>query len=81
MPGRIVGFATRACIAGIMIGIICMIQPFVFELFKWGFLLLLVSTLTYIVVSHLPDGSGATVSQGAPEELPIALSSAERIEP
>ncbi len=77
MTGRLVGWATRACIAGIMIGIVCMIQPFVFELFKWGFLLLLVSTLAYIVVSHLPDGSSVAAGPAATEDVPSALSSAE----
>jgi hypothetical protein len=74
MSPRLLGLQTRACIAGIGIGIICMIQPFVFELFKWGFLLLLAATLLYIVVSHLPERSTAAANTDVTEAVPIALS-------
>jgi hypothetical protein len=73
MSPRLLGLLTRACIAGIGIGIICMIQPFVFELFKWGFLLLLAATLLYIVVSHLPERSRAAANTEVTEAVPIAL--------
>ena len=74
MSPRLLGMLTRSCIAGIGIGIICMIQPFVFELFKWGFLLLLAATLLYIIVSHLPERSTAAASTEVAEALPISLS-------
>jgi len=74
MSPRLLGMLTRGCIAGIGIGIICMIQPFVFELFKWGFLLLLAATLLYIVVSHLPERSTAAANTDVTEAVPISLS-------
>jgi hypothetical protein len=40
-------------IAGLVIGIFGMIQPFSLALFKPGFLILFYSTLAYIVLSHL----------------------------
>jgi hypothetical protein len=53
MSARVLTLITRASITGIILGIVGMIQPFVFELFKYGFLLLLISTLTYIIVAHI----------------------------
>lgn len=43
----------RALIAGIVLGVIGMFQPFTVVLYTWGFLLLLVSLLGYIVWSHI----------------------------
>jgi hypothetical protein len=43
----------KVIIAGILLGIIGMFQPWVFEFYKYGFLLLLVSTLSFIVWSHV----------------------------
>jgi hypothetical protein len=40
-------------IGGIVLGIIMMFQPWVFVLFRYGFYLLLVSTLAFIVWSHV----------------------------
>ncbi|MGD2049944.1 MAG: hypothetical protein PVH03_10620 [Chloroflexota bacterium] len=40
-------------IGGIVLGIILMFQPWVFELFRVGFFLLLISTLLYILWSHI----------------------------
>ena len=74
MPPRVLSLLTRACIVGILLGIICMIQPFVFELFKWGFLVLLAATLLYIVVSHLPERSTAAANTEVTEAVPISLS-------
>lgn len=56
---RTLGIITRLCVAGIMLGILMMIQPWVFAFFKLGFLLLLFSTLAFIVVSHVPEPSSA----------------------
>jgi hypothetical protein len=39
--------------AGIVFGIIGMFQPWVFALFRYGFQLLLISTLSFIVWSHV----------------------------
>ena len=54
MSASLYSLVTRASITGIILGIVGMIQPFIFELFKYGFLLLLISTLSYIVVAHIP---------------------------
>jgi hypothetical protein len=43
----------RISIGGIVLGIIMMFQPWVFELFRYGFFLLLLSTLFFIVWSHV----------------------------
>ncbi|NCF65944.1 MAG: hypothetical protein GWP61_08215 [Chloroflexi bacterium] len=40
-------------IGGIVLGIIFMFQPWVFVLFRYGFYLLLISTLAFIVWSHV----------------------------
>jgi hypothetical protein len=39
--------------AGIVLGIIAMFQPWVFALFRYGFQVLLISTLAFIVWSHV----------------------------
>ncbi len=45
-------------IGGIVLGILLMFQPWVFELFRVGFFLLLVSTIFYILWSHVrPKGT------------------------
>ncbi|MBV7330957.1 hypothetical protein KFU94_22500 [Chloroflexi bacterium TSY] len=43
----------RLIIAGIIIGIVAMFQPWIFVGYKYGFLLLLFSTLSFIVWSHV----------------------------
>ena len=43
----------RIAIGGIVLGVILMFQPWVFELFRYGFFILLISTLTFIVWSHV----------------------------
>jgi len=40
-------------IGGIVAGIVGMLQPWVFPLFRYGFLLLLFSTIFYILWSHV----------------------------
>jgi hypothetical protein len=40
-------------IGGIVLGIFLMFQPWVFELFRVGFIMLLISTLAYILWSHV----------------------------
>lgn len=40
-------------IGGIILGVVMMFQPWVFELFRWGFYLLLASTLAFIAWSHV----------------------------
>jgi hypothetical protein len=43
----------RIMIGGIIAGVIAMFQPWIFAGYKYGFLLLLFSTLTFIVWSHV----------------------------
>ena len=45
--------AALGAIGGIVLGIIMMFQPWVFVLFRYGFYLLLFSTLAFIVWSHV----------------------------
>ena len=43
----------KIIIGGIVLGIVMMFQPWVFVLFRYGFYLLLISTLAFIVWSHI----------------------------
>ena len=43
----------RVIIAGIIVGVIGMFQPWIFWGYRYGFLLLLFSTLAFIVWSHV----------------------------
>jgi hypothetical protein len=52
-------------IAGIVLGVIGMFQPWLYVLYKFGFLILLVSTLGYILWSHVaPKGFQRQVELG-----------------
>lgn len=69
-------------IAGILLGIFLMFQPWVFVLFRVGFFVLLASTLLYILWSHvLPRGEDvaeqATVSVSEIEGTTIEAPTAE----
>lgn len=48
-----------ALIGGIVLGIFAMFQPWIFGLFKTGFLVLLISTLGFILWSHITPKSTA----------------------
>jgi hypothetical protein len=54
----------RIIIAGILIGIVGMFQPWVMGLYTWGFVLLLLSTLSYILWSHVRPRATATEQAG-----------------
>ncbi len=41
-------------IAAMLLGTIGMFQPWQIELYHYGFLLLLFSTLAFIIISHIP---------------------------
>jgi hypothetical protein len=43
----------RACFVGMGVGIVGLVQPFALPIYHLGFLILLVSVMTFIVVSHL----------------------------
>ncbi len=49
----------RLTIAGIVIGVLMMFQPWVFAGFRYGFYLLLFSTLAFIVWSHITPAPAA----------------------
>ena len=55
----------KITIGGIVLGIILMFQPWVFVLFRYGFYLLLISTLAFIVWSHVT--AAAPVDETAAE--------------
>jgi hypothetical protein len=53
----------RLIIALMLIGMVGMFQPFLVDLYRYGFLLLLLSTVAFIIISHLSpkaDPSDAT---------------------
>ncbi len=59
-----------ALIAGILLGILLMFQPWVFILFRLGFYMLLASTLLYILWSHVrPKGEEAAQQATGPADL------------
>jgi hypothetical protein len=76
IPLRIYRPVERILIAGIVLGIIGMFQPWAFILYRIGFFVLLVSTLGFIVWSHIiPKGVQRNEDLG-----PIAISEMEKTE-
>jgi hypothetical protein len=65
----------RGIIGLMLLGIIAMFQPFVIELYRYGFLLLLLSTIFFIIVSHMSpiadrdDGTGTVDLDQATEHM------------
>jgi uncharacterized protein YneF (UPF0154 family) len=53
IPPRIYKIIESLLIAGIVLGVVGMFQPWLFEAFKYGFVLLLVSLLLFMVWSHV----------------------------
>jgi hypothetical protein len=53
IPPGVFEFWERVIIGGIVLGVISMFQPWVFIGYKYGFLLVLFSTLAFIVWSHV----------------------------
>jgi hypothetical protein len=57
VPARTHRIIEQILIAGIVLGVVGMFQPWIFEGYKYGFLVLLISTLGFIVWSHVsPKG-------------------------
>jgi len=77
LPRQAISFLTRAAIVGILLGLAGMIQPFGPALFRPGFYLLLLSTVTYSVVSYVRPSSGAALHPESLEEMPVSISAAE----
>ena len=46
-------FIEQILIVGIVLGVVGMFQPWIFEGYKYGFVLLLISTLCFILWSHI----------------------------
>jgi hypothetical protein len=63
---RIHGIVLSILIAGIIIGILGMFQPWIFQAYKYGFLLLLFSTLGFIVWSHVTPRREQTQEEARP---------------
>ena len=53
MPKPLHLWIERILIAGILLGIAGMFQPWAIELYTWGFHLLVFATLSFIIVSHI----------------------------
>ena len=77
MSARTIAWLMRACTFGIGAGILAMIQPFVFEGFRYGFLLLLVATIGFTIVSHLQPRSSASTESGALPASVTALTTSD----
>ncbi len=60
IPAKIHQIVERIIIAGIVLGIVGMFQPWVFAAYKYGFLLLLFSTLAFILWSHIVPKAAST---------------------
>jgi hypothetical protein len=53
VPGRSYQGIEYTIIAGILVGVVCLFQPWSFVFYRYGFLLLLGSTLSFILWSHV----------------------------
>lgn len=56
VPSRIHSRIEAAIIAGIILGVIGMFQPWIHDAYRIGFYVLLFSTLSFIVWSHVTPG-------------------------
>jgi hypothetical protein len=66
IPQRVYRIVEAIVIGGIVLGILMMIQPFLFGLYSPGFLLLFVSVLSFIAWSHIrPAGEVVQGETGA----------------
>jgi H+/Cl- antiporter ClcA len=64
----------RIIIGGIVLGVVAMFQPWLFVGYKYGFLLLLFSTLAFIVWSHITPQA---VLYGEEEFVGVSVSERE----
>ena len=63
---RIHSIILSLLIAGIVLGILGMFQPWLFQAYKYGFILLLFSTFGYIVWSHVTPKREQTQEESRP---------------
>lgn len=54
MNSNVLKRAEQLIVAGMVMGTIGMFQPWALDLYQYGFILLALSTLAFIVISHLP---------------------------
>lgn len=71
MSRRTYSRAERAIIGLMLLAIVGMFQPLVISLYRYGFLLLLFSTILFIVISHIAPRPEMTEDAG-----PISLEQA-----
>jgi hypothetical protein len=57
IPSRTYKGVEYVIMAGILFGVVCLFQPFSFVPYRYGFLLLLGSTLSFILWSHIVGGN------------------------
>ncbi len=67
IPASIYQIIERIIIAGIVLGIFGMFQPWIFVAYKYGFLLLLFSTLAFILWSHITPKAAGQNNEKEPE--------------
>jgi hypothetical protein len=53
MSQRVYARVERAVIGVMLLGMLGMFQPFALDVYRYGFLLLLFSTIAFIIISHL----------------------------
>jgi hypothetical protein len=67
----------RLSSVGILLGLAGMLQPFTFEWFRPGFLILMASAVLFMIASHMAEPSTA-VNAVVVEEMPPSLSQPTR---
>jgi len=67
---RAFGLIEKTIIGGILLGIVGMFQPWVLPAYGLGFHVLLVSTLAYVVWSHVTPKVEAVVEEASSAEQP-----------
>jgi uncharacterized protein YggT (Ycf19 family) len=73
VSGRVYRLIERVTIGGIVLGVIMMFQPWFFALFSWGFYLLLLATLAFIVWSHVAPADEEEEIAASQPELPAEI--------
>lgn len=66
VPQRTHGGIEMTIIVGILFGVVCLFQPFSFVPYRYGFLLLLISTLSFILWSHVVPANARLSARLAP---------------
>jgi hypothetical protein len=66
VPGRTYQAIEYTIVAGILVGVVCLFQPWSFVPYRYGFLLLLGSTLSFILWSHVMPARADFDAQFAP---------------